>query len=395
MTSIYPLPAVIILGAHTVGLGVLRAFKHMNIDKIVVSYDPNDMGRYSRYITHLYDAPHPETQQDDFIAFLIKLADTYSGAMVIPASDASLAAVSHWKAELSRYYTMACTEWYIAEKFIDKKKTYTLAEEAGVPAPRTIIPHNDAQAESYARSVLYPCLVKPCQSHLYFDVFHRKMVYAQDKYELLQAYRQAAAAGLEVVLQEFIPGDDTSGVNYNSYTWDGQQLVEFTASKIRNAPPNLGSPCAAVSSMVDGVLEGGRRILQAMGFYGYACTEFKYDARDGIYKLMEVNGRHNLSTLLAVSCGLNFPVLHYNHLMFGQLPQQMEYRQGSYWIDLTRDVAYHLPRVFKREYPLRQFIEPYRKRHVFAIWDKRDMKPFIKRASALLADALTGKRSVQ
>ena len=50
-----------------------------------------------------------------------------------------------------------------------------------------------------------------------------------------------------------------------------------------------------LSEHVPEVIEPGRKILQAMGFYGYACTEFKRDPRDGSHKLMEVNGRHNLS----------------------------------------------------------------------------------------------------
>ena len=388
------LPPIIILGAHTVGLGVLRAFKQMDVERVVLSYDANDMGRNSRYISRLLDAPHPESQQEQFIGFLIKLAKEYTGAMIFPASDASLSAVSRWKTELSEYFTLACTEWPITELFLDKKRTYALADSVGVPAPRTLIPHSEEDVLQYAQAAAFPCLVKPCQSHLYFDVFHQKMVRAKNLDEMLTAYHLADAAGLEVVLQEYIPGEDSCGVNYNAYFWDGQPLVEFTARKIRNAPPELGSPCAAVSATVEEVWEPGRRILKAMGFYGYACTEFKYDARDGVYKLMEVNGRHNLSSLLAVHCGLNFPVLHYTHLMLGEVPAQTAYRQGVCWIDLTRDWAYHLPRVINGKYPWKQFIEPYRKEHVFAILDRQDLGPFSKRVSGLVRDRVNGKRSI-
>ena len=64
-------------------------------------------------------------------------------------------------------------------------------------------------------------------------------------------------------------------MNYNSYSFDGEVLVEFTAAKIRNAPRDTGSPCCNVSAHIAEVVEPGRRILREMGFYGYACTEFK------------------------------------------------------------------------------------------------------------------------
>ncbi|MCZ7545988.1 MAG: hypothetical protein M5R40_21800 [Anaerolineae bacterium] len=48
--------------------------------------------------------------------------------------------VSKHKALLERHYIVACTEWAITEQFIDKKRTYALADAIGVPAPRTIVP---------------------------------------------------------------------------------------------------------------------------------------------------------------------------------------------------------------------------------------------------------------
>jgi predicted ATP-grasp superfamily ATP-dependent carboligase len=128
---------------------------------------------------------------------------------------------------------------------------------------------------------------------------------------MIAVYQQAAQSGLEVVLQEFIPGDDSLGVNYNSYFWDGEAIIEFTAEKLRNAPPRFGSPRVIMSKDMPEVIAPGRKILQAMGFHGFSCTEFKKDPRDDVYKLMEVNGRHNLSSQLAVSCGINFPWVHY------------------------------------------------------------------------------------
>ncbi len=123
-----------------------------------------------------------------------------------------------------------------------------------------------------------------------------------------------------MLIQELIPGPDAYGVNYNAYRVGGAIVAECTARKVRQAPPGFGLPRVVRSVEVPQVVEPGRAILEALGLEGFACTEFKYDARDRTFKLLEVNGRHNLSTLLSVRSGMNFPWISYRHLTSGTLP---------------------------------------------------------------------------
>jgi len=378
----------LVLGSHTVGLGIARALGSTGVPVIALYYDDKDHGYVSRFVSESIFCPHPERSEDEFIEFLVECASRFEGSLLIPASDATLASVSRHKSLLEQLYIVACPEWDATTLFVDKKHTYALAEEAGVPAPKTAVPHSIEDVERYAQTAQYPCLVKPSQGHQYFDVFRRKMVKADDLDQLIAAYREATDAGFEVVLQEFIPGDSSQGVNYNSYSWDGTALVEFTAAKIRNAPRDTGSPCCNMSSHIPEVVEPGRKILQAMGFYGYACTEFKRDARDGLYKLMEVNGRHNLSSLLAVRCGVNFPRIQYDHLVRGELPSARDYEDGIYWIDLIRDISVLPGYLAKERYPVAEYFKPYFGPHVFAIRDPDDPKPFRKRCAGLARTAL-------
>jgi len=372
------IPAVI-LSSFTMGLGVIRALGTMGVPIIVVHYDDRDMGYVSKYVTEHILAPHPEHSEEAFLDLLVELGNRLKGGVLIPTSDATLATVSRHKDELSQYYIVACTDWPITEQFLIKKHTYALAEAVGVPVPKTTVPQSVEEVEELGRSIEYPCLVKPTQSHRYYARFKTKMVEVKDLDHLRSTYLEAAEAGMEVMVQEFIPGKDADGVNYNSYFWDGQPVVEFTAAKVRNAPPIFGSPCVAMSQHVPEVIDQGRKLLQAMGYYGYSCTEFKKDARDGAYRLMEVNGRHNLSTLLAVRCGINFPWLQYRHLVCGEMPTPTDYRVGVYWIDPLRDIAYTIKYHRPEGYSPLQYLRPYFHPHVFAVFDLKDPKPFVRR----------------
>jgi predicted ATP-grasp superfamily ATP-dependent carboligase len=117
--------------------------------------------------------------------------------------------------------------------------------------------------------------------------------------------------------------------------------------------------------------------------------EFKQDPNDGIYKLMEINARHNRSSLLAVRCGINFPWVEYHHRLYGHLPQTNGYRKGLYWIDAAKDLA-AIPKYIRRgEFSLWGQLKPYLRPNVFAVFSFKDPLPFIKRSADILKILIT------
>ena len=372
------IPAIVLSG-YTAALGIVRSLAVMGVPVVLVYYGDHDFAGRSRRVSYCYHSPHPEHAEQEFIDFLVSLGTRFPGAVLFPSMDDNLVAVSRHKTLLERHFRVACTDLEVTQRYIDKQTTYEIAERCGIPAPRTLNLHSIEEVRAGVREIGFPCLVKPSESHLFTVCFGRKMVRAETLEQAEATYRKAEDAGLRVMLQELIPGDDTAVVNYNAYMGEGRVLVEFTAPHVRNGPPSFGQPRVVVSRKVPEVIEPGRRMLQALGFTGYACTEFKRDPRDGKYKVLDVNGRHNLSTMLAVKCGINFPWLHYRHLSEGVEPGPMEYREGVYWIDLVRDVAFTAMHFTTEKQSLMSYVRPYVKPHVFAIFDRSDLRPFVRR----------------
>ena len=379
-------PAIVV-SAFTPGLAVIRSLGARGVPVVVMQYDDRDVGHVSKHVRELIRVPHPEQEEACFVDRVISQAPRFGRGLLVPASDAAVASISRHKDLLEQHYIVACADWSVTRLAIEKERTYALAEEAGVAVPKTIVPRSMDDAERYGRTALYPCLVKPSQGHLFYARFGTKMFEVADLDQLLRSYRAASEAGLDVVLQEIVPGPDSNGGNYNSYTWEGEPLVEFTAQKVRGSPPRFGSPRVALSTDVPGVVEPGRRLLRAMGFSGFACTEFKRDERDGVWKLMEVNGRHNLSGSLAVHCGVDFPWLQYRHLVDGIVPSQPAPRRNVYWIDELRDIGCDVAYLGREPFRARDYVKPYLSPHVFAITDVRDPKPFLIRCWNLLVRA--------
>ena len=372
------IPAVV-LSCHTMGLAVIRSLGLKGVPVIALYYQKGDMGYVSKYAKESIHTPHPEKYPQEFIHLLVSIANKIGPSVLIPADDATLSVVSKNRKILDQKFIVACTEWEITKKFIVKKYTYQLAEDIGISVPRTIVPDSIAEVESYGREIQYPCVAKPCESHKYFERFRRKMVKVDNLDQMKSAYQQAKEAGIEVMLQEFIPGDDSNGVNYNSYFWKGQAVIEFTAEKVRLSPPGFGIPRVVVSKDIPEIIAPGRKILKQMGFYGFSCTEFKKDNRDGIYKLMEVNGRHNRSALLAVDCGINFPWIEYKNLVQGEIQPVNAYQKGRYWIDEYQDLFSNAKFYKQENFSLKEYFRPYVGHHTFSVFDIDDVQPFFKR----------------
>lgn len=377
---------------HTSGLAVIRSLGSRGVPVAVADYDERGFADASRFVRRRIRVPHPEQDEEAFVQSLLARAAELSGGLLVPGSDEALAAIARHKDRLEAEYVVGCPSWETVSRVIEKHHTYRIAESVGVPCPRTVFPGSMEDVEGFAATTAYPCLVKPSQSHLFYERFGCKMFPAADAGELVAMYRRAAQAGMDVVLQEFIPGDEASGANFNSYRWNDESLLEFTAGKVRNAPPRYGSPRVAVSRHIPELASPGRRLLAALGLNGFSCSEFKRDARDGVYKLMEVNARHNLSGMLAVRCGVDFPWLQYRHQLYGETPAQPDFADGVYWIDAPRDIGYSVMNIGREGVSLGDFLRPYRHRNVFAIASAKDPGPLLKRLRRLAVGGVKGSR---
>lgn len=372
-------PALVV-SCYTMGLGVIRSLGARGVPIVAVQFDRRDIAQRSRHVVEVHRVPTPDRHEDAFIASLVELGRRYPGALLVPAHDAPLVAIARHRQLLGESLVVATPDWETVHRCIDKSQTYRVAAEAGVPAPRLVTPGSLEELETGIEEIGLPLLVKPSWSHLFVHEFGVKMIHATTVAEARRAFERAATAGLEVMLQEVIPGPPLAGVNLNSYTVAGQPVAEFTARKVRNSPSQWGSPRVAVSEYVEEVREPGRRLMRALGIEGFANSEWKQDERDGIYKLMEVNARHNLSSLLAVRCGADFPWIDYRFRMDGIVPESPgPVEQGRYWIDLVRDLATSLDDIRSETLTVGDFLRPYFSRHVGAHWSWRDPWPGLAR----------------
>jgi len=368
-------------------LALIRALGRSGVEVVAAYYDREDMGFVSRFASCARRVAHPERSEATFIRNLKSIGEEYPGAVLFPADDSTLIAVSRHRDELSGQFRVACPSWDIARAVVQKEHTYDIAESAGVPHPRTLHPSSWTECRDFIDRTGFPFVMKPSQSHLFHEKTGVKLwkIFTED--DAIRHWDQAATMDLSVLLQEYIPGNDTLNVNYNAFAVDGVARFEYTAAKVRLSPPDSGVPCIVQGRPIPEVVESGRRILEALGYTGYACVELKFDERDNMYKLLEVNGRHNRSAALAVKSGLNFPLIEYAHHCGETVGTPGPVRSDLFWIDLVRDLYSARRYVSRPGGGLSGILKPYFSPHVFAVVARDDIRPILKRARDLARKA--------
>jgi predicted ATP-grasp superfamily ATP-dependent carboligase len=360
------------------GLAVTRALGECGVPVVVLHDKPDDQAPLSRHACEAVLIPRPEHDGPAFVQVLLELAERHAGAVLIPTTDESARDIARHEDELGRHFRLACPSWDAVSRTVDKAQTYELAAQLGIPAPVTHVPLTRAELEPLVDRLRYPCLVKPRESHLYVARFGAKVAQVDTPDQLREEWGKAVSAGLRVMVQELIAGPDRLGVNYNAFRAQGRVRAECTARKVALSPPRFGMPRVVVSADVPEVVEPSRALLDALGLEGFANIEYKFDERDGTYKLFEVNCRHNLSSLLSVRCGLNFPLMAYRYADTGELPAPARARTGVYWIDEARDLAQSATRAGRDHRSLRDVARPWvASEKVFAVYDRRDPGPFL------------------
>ena len=77
------IPAIVVSGS-THGLGVVRSLGRQGVPVMVVSYDKRDIAPSSRYVRQVVRAPHPDTDEAQFVKVLLEVAHRCPGSLLVP-----------------------------------------------------------------------------------------------------------------------------------------------------------------------------------------------------------------------------------------------------------------------------------------------------------------------
>jgi predicted ATP-grasp superfamily ATP-dependent carboligase len=172
------------------------------------------------------------------------------------------------------------------------------------------------------------------------------MFIVRSKSELLETYDRAEdSAAPNLMVQEYIPGGDDVVWMFNGYfNRDSECLLGFTGKKIRQCPIHTGCTSLGICVKNEAVEQLTRRFMREIGYRGILDIGYRFDARDGLYKVLDINPRIGATFRLFVGqSGMDVARAMYSDLTGGSV--QPDYaREGRKWIvediDFVSSVCY-------------------------------------------------------
>lgn len=373
------MPGAVLLGSDFKALGVARSLGQRGIPSVVIDNIPRSAW-FSRYTVKRFKW-HSQMDDPEFIPFLLNMGKKHhlEQWVLFPMQDEAVQLVAYNTQQLTQIYTLVTQEWDIVQWANDKRRTYQMAQETGVPYPITYYPANEDELATI--DVPFPAIIKPAISVRLQYSTHLKALPAQSRQELLMQYRHAGEHihPDEVMVQEIIPGDGRTQYSLAAFCKEGRILASMTARRTRQYPIDYGLGSSFVEAVpVPILLELAEKLLGYMRVSGIVEVEFKLDERDQQYKLLDINLRPWGWHTLCIACGLDFPYMQYcDALGLEQRSIVTTPHYDYHWVRLLTDIPAGLQEIRAGITTPRRYLRSLPGKTVFSVLDWRDPLPVV------------------
>jgi D-aspartate ligase len=322
-------PPVLVLGGSLTALGVIRCLGRQGVRAFVHGAGERAV-EWSRW-HHRYPGPADAPTTPQGLERL--LASSPETRMVLmPASDPWLMAVASRPADPAAHFVSSTPPSEVAATLVDKGRLALALDRWEVPHPRTIHAKTAEEARAAVAAGPGDAFLKPRDSHAFQLRFGVKAFRLATPETALARACEALDAGLEFVIQEYVPGPATCHYFVDGFV-DREGVVRalFARRRLRMHPPDFGNSSALVSvehATLEGAVEPLQRLLAGIRYRGIFSAEFKRDPRDGAFKLLEVNARPWIFVEFAERAGVNVCEMAYRDALGLPVETTASYRVG-------------------------------------------------------------------
>ena len=245
----------------------------------------------------------------------------------------------------------------LLDRLINKEEFYALCDQYGIDHPATFI-YDQSMGHNFSLPWGPPYIAKPAESVTYWatgDHSLAKVYICQSWEELLESLDHVYAAGYKnhMILQEFIPGDDSYMRVLTSYSDRNARVTTMCLGHVlleEHSPHGIGNHAVILTECCEELQLKIKGLLEQLHFVGFSNFDIKYDSRDGKYKAFEINCRQGRSNYYVTGSGHNIARLLVEDLVEQkELPFQMV-KERSLWRMVPKKVAFKFtPKQYHQE----------------------------------------------
>ena len=342
MSEYFATPAVILEGSPRGNLGIIRTLGRLGVPAYVIDSKPGSPASQSRYCKGRFYWDFAEATAEETVSFLMSIGKRIGRpSFLFPTCDENAILAAANFDTLKRWFIYPQQSSLLASSLVSKKEMYFLAKKHGVPTPGASFPESIDDVLRFCDTAKFPLMAKGIDGARLKRQLGAGVIIAENRSDLLAVYeRLDEGERSNIMLQEYIPGGDDTIWMFNGY-FDSNSDCRFgiTGKKIRQYPNYTGQTSLGVCLRNDFVYETTVRWMKALGYKGILDIGYRYDARDGQYKVLDVNPRIGATFRLFVDQnGIDVARALYLDLT-GQTVPLGAAREGRKWIVEDADIA--------------------------------------------------------
>ena len=267
--------------------------------------------------------------------------------LVIGCGDSYVKLAAHLKDRFPSNVKCNYISGELMDRLTDKEQFYALCDQYGIDHPATFV-YSGEMGHNITLPWGPPYVAKPADGVAYWATGHdelKKVYICQSWEELLAALDEVYAAGYpgKMILQEFIPGDDSYMRVLTNYSDTRGRVKLMCLGHVlleEHSPHGIGNHAVIITEHDEGLCGKIRGMLEDIGYVGFSNFDIKYDRRDGKYKAFEINCRQGRSNYYVTGAGHNIARLVVEDRIEGKdLPFQMT-KNLSLWRMVPKKVAF-------------------------------------------------------
>lgn len=258
--------------------------------------------------------------------------------VLIGSNDTYVRLIVENRKFLEKYYLFNYPSLEIVNNLLIKENFYQQYSEV-LDLPKTYIYQclNNNLDINKINTFMYPIIIKPSDGVLYYkNHFHNqaKVYKVNNEKEVKEVIKQIEESGYNgsLVIQEFIPGDDTCLFDSILYVGQDSKVKLQTYAQIglqEHSKTGVGN-CTLLANgyneynNTNEIKDKLVKFLEDINYTGIAEFDLKYDSRDKKFKIFEINPRQARSSYYLTAAGYNLVEYLVDELVFNK-PKEFKF----------------------------------------------------------------------
>lgn len=377
----------LVIEGYVNGYAIIKELYSCGVPSIGLIYNEKILAKRSNKLTF---ARHYQKTAQGLLSILNDLHKSYSYIVIYPTSDGDLELLHQIRDQIQHFCYLPFNPDSI-EIALDKANQKATCGRLGLSYPKTIFVSKEEELSAIS-GLEFPVIIKPSHgSGAINNPFRTIICHNKNDISIQYEYfKKIIKQGhVNLLISEFITGKDDQIFIYTCFrSNEGDILNEWVGQKITQCPVGTGVFASVASCHNIDVVENGRLIIDGLDLYGVIEAEFKYDLKDGTYKLMEVTMRPSMPHRIGYLSGVSLHYTQYCYALRKKIPKYHQSTNDNILMVFMHNEIINL--LTSKKYYKTFWRNICGKKKIFwAVYDRKDPWPFLASTSQTIKSCLS------